>query len=235
MAGIDVVALGVLASTKALQFTNLLDEDASRRSARYSPLEHSWILRPPHLALSIVREDVLTIRSITYSNPVDIVTSGKLARPVAQAVASFIDAFRLGKARKQLLTEQAARENIQRVIEDSTLELTVQEKFVRVEALILDNELKREELKAQKLVNIDRALELSERIRTAQEEARKSHPSIPVWSEAEATAIADNVRLLASVDLADLAGLIVRLENGPQPAAGVGGSPLIPSPPDRLR
>ena len=224
MAGVDVVALGVLAATKSLRFTNLLAENAARRSARFSLVEHSWVVRPPHVALSIVREDVLTIRSVTYSNPIDILTSGKFATPVAKGIFSFIDALRLGKVRKQLLTEQAARENIQRVIEDSTIELTVQEKFARVEALMLDNEIKREELKAQRLANINRVLELSERIRTAQEEAKKSHPFIPVWSEAEATAIADNVRLLASMDLADRANLTVRLEDGPEPTTGVGGS-----------
>ncbi|PNW09410.1 hypothetical protein C1632_10190 [Microbacterium testaceum] len=146
---------------------------------------------------------------------------GKFLKPVADAIVSFTDAFRLGTLKKQLLTEQVARENIQNAIEDSTIELSVQEKFLRAEALHLDNELKREEVRAQRLANIERTLELSRRIREAQVEARGSDPSVPIWDEREATAIADNVRLLASIDLADKADFTVRLaDDGDQFLSG---------------
>lgn len=211
-AAIDVVSLGCLASTSILRFGDITAENPGHREAQLRGRRGTWAVWPPYGALSAVREDVLSVRSITYENPIDIAALGSFGKSGGSAIVAFLDAFRLGKPRRKLLTEQAEREQLLRIIEDVTLEVSVEEKFAQLDALKLTNERMRAEVERMRIDNEIRRLELAERIRKAQQDARALGHVIPEWSVEEAAAIADNVRLLGSVELADQADLHTQLE-----------------------
>ncbi|QIG39110.1 hypothetical protein G5T42_06090 [Microbacterium sp. 4R-513] len=218
-AAIDLIALGCLAATGLLTFEPRPTNPGADRQVRVDTgADHYFDVTPPFAALSTAREELLVIRSVSYSNPLDIVASAKVGKDAASSIIAFLDYFNVAKARKRLASEEASKAELERIVSDVTLEATVQEKYILLERLILENEaqqlqnaIAREELEQRRLENEERRMQLAQRITSAQNLARQRGYGVPLWSNDEALEFADNVRLTASVELADSIHLTTRL------------------------
>jgi len=219
-AAIDTLALGCVAATGLLTFQPRPTATAADRQVHVaSPPAHYFIVAGPNAALSTAREELLVVRSLSYSNPLDVVASAKVGKSAATAIVAFLDYFNVARARRKLASEEASKAELERIVSDVTLEVSVQEKYVLLERLMLENVAKQlqnaiaaEELEQRRLENEERRFRLAQRITAAQSLTRERGYDVPLWGEDEALEFADNVRLTASVEIADRMHLATRLE-----------------------
>lgn len=213
LAAIDMLALGVIAGTPILDTRDMTNPDPLHRVVAMASPAGLWKVRPPYAALAVVREEILSVRAVSYTNPLEVDAVGKVTKERARAIVAFLNYFSIAKRTQAERAASRDQENVAQYVDDQTVEITLEEKELLVERLRIENAIQREKLEALRLKNRRRRVELAERICVAQTRASDAGYAVPRWSIPEATAVADNMRLLASVDLADRMDLAARIED----------------------
>lgn len=209
----DYLALGVSAAGHSLEFSNRESGAASRDgfTAVVDTGKSRWATAPPYAALSVVRQEMLRVRHLSYRNPLETEIIAFINQGAAAAVVAFLGFLNLAAPMRRKGDAEAGREEIRLAVEDATVECSVDEKFLLVESAEIDIEIKKTQLERIKIGLLSDKLGLAAQIREAQRDSNVAGLPMPVWDEDEANRFADNIRLTSSVKQMQTIGLEVQI------------------------
>jgi hypothetical protein len=230
LATIDLIALAVAATSSRVVFQEeqeLVDfSDPSvtagsmRASARISLTDQVWKASPPHVVLSVVRERGLRVQHLRYENPFVAKVVADVAAGAGKTLVSFLEFFNLAGATRRLAEARADMEEIKAAVDDSTIELMIDEKFLLLNRLEIDNEsreidrdIKRTEHERARLEVVRLQVQIAQEVIEAQKQQVLAGTKQRVWTLDEAMSMVDNVRLLGSIRTTEQIGLQIRLSD----------------------
>lgn len=221
---IDLLALGIAAATKRVRFEHpgtppaetlgfrITSDSAFIVPPRTSDNEivivdaglTEWVVAPPYAALSTIRSELLTIRHLSYKNPIEVDALAAISGKEGGQVVEFLKFLNTANAQRRTANALATEAEVNAAITDSTMEVAIDEKFELLEKAQLDNLIRKSELDTARLAHKEKQIELAQRVIEAQRQLAQMNLPVSLWGDEEARRLGDNVRLIASIDLTDI-------------------------------
>ncbi len=181
------------------------------RGVRIGAQSERSIFDQPPLTMKIARSQLLHVRELSYTNPFTALVQAPVGDRAASALVEFLNQLLFGRAKRRGDAATATRAEIAAAVEEATMDLSVDEKFLLLDRQQVELDLKREELKQAKLKTERRRFQLADDIRQAQSSAPAVGEPRVVWTEEQAAEFADNVRLVGAVEAMSLIGVTVEI------------------------
>lgn len=212
---LDVLTLAYVAVSPGVRVERgLIDQDEKRRVWRGSQIvianKDGRVSRryPLSKGLEEARRDIHIV-SFSYRNPIDAVAELGVAKSVAQAMSGFAGKLLLAGPQRRLLKATSEREEIANAVLDATLDVSVDERYAALESRELDNSIKREMLRQQKIKTETARLELALKVYKLQRRLGKNQ----MWTVEQTEELVDNVRVIRNVRLMKALGLTTTVES----------------------
>lgn len=212
---LDVLTLAYVAVSPGVRIERgLVDQDERRRVWRGSQIvianQAGQVSRryPLSKGLEEARRDINVV-SFTYRNPIDALVALGVAKSVAKAMSGFAGELLLGGPQRRLLKATSERQEIENAVLDATLDVSVDERYEALESQELDNSIKREILRQEKIKTETARLELALKVNKLQ----RRHGENQLWTVEQTEELVDNVRVIRNVRLMEALGLITTVES----------------------